>query len=519
MKSSFLRLHILALLFSVVSSLVQGQEATVGVLLQSEDSYDGYTLLPVTASNKTYLLTNCGEVVNTWVSQYKAGMMAYLLPDGGLMRAGKTNNIHFGSGGAGGILERFDWEGNLTWSFLISSPTQCQHHDISVLPNGNVLALVWKAYPASEWVGKGRDPEMTPEDVVWGTCIVEIEPQGVQGGQVVWKWEAINHLVQNWDPALPDYGEPSEHPRQLDVNYNTSPTDPDWLHTNSIAYNAELDQIMISSRDFNELWILDHSVPNEETSGPNGHLLYRWGNPEAYGRGTAADRILYSQHDARWIQDGQIMVFSNGNERPDGLFSTVEVMTPPLNGDGTYYLSPTMPWGPIASDWRYPPIFDPNFFSHNTSGAQQLPNGNILITEGASGDIREITMSEEIVWNYVNPVGSFGPTTQGNDPILNSVFRAEKYSAAHPGLAGRTLVPSGVLEITNEPLTCLLFPEPTCRVDLDQDFLIDVDDLLLLLTDWGCTYACEGDVNNDGSTSIADLLSLLGLLGEPCIAD
>lgn len=30
---------------------------------------------------------------------------------------------------------------------------------------------------------------------------------------------------------------------------------------------------MISSRDFNELWILDHSVPNQETAGPEGYLL------------------------------------------------------------------------------------------------------------------------------------------------------------------------------------------------------------------------------------------------------
>ena len=156
----------------------KAQEPTVGVLFQSEASYDGYTLMPVTASSNTYLLNNCGEVVNTWVSQYKAGMMAYLLPDGGLMRAGKTNNQVFGAGGAGGIIEQFDWEGNLLWSYLISSPTQCQHHDIAVLPNGNILALVWQAYPAEEWIARGRNPEMTPDDVVWGTCIMEIEPQG-----------------------------------------------------------------------------------------------------------------------------------------------------------------------------------------------------------------------------------------------------------------------------------------------------------------------------------------------------
>ena len=56
------------------------------------------------------------------------------------------------------------------------------------------------------------------------------------------------------------------------------------------------------------------------------------------------------------------MVFSNGNERPDGFFSTVEVMT--------LLSMPTAPTpsthsslGPEGSDWRYPSILDSDFFS------------------------------------------------------------------------------------------------------------------------------------------------------------
>ena len=65
------------------------------------------------------------------------------------------------------------------------------------------------------------------------------------------------------------------------------------------------------------------------------------------------------------------------------------------------------------TDWRYPTVLDAEFFSQNTSGAQQLPNGNILITEGASGDIREIDENQDVVWNYRNPIGVFGAATQG----------------------------------------------------------------------------------------------------------
>ena len=81
----------------------QGQTPTVGVLNQTEASFDGYTLLPVTASAKTFLINNCGEVINEWNSGYKAGMIASLLPDGSLLRAGRTNNANFGAGGTGGL--------------------------------------------------------------------------------------------------------------------------------------------------------------------------------------------------------------------------------------------------------------------------------------------------------------------------------------------------------------------------------------------------------------------------------
>ena len=39
----------------------------------------------------------------------------------------------------------------------------------------------------------------------------------------------------------------------------------------------------------------------------------------------------------------------------------------------------------------------------------------------------------------------------------------------------------GVLEITNEPLLCTLYPATYCSADLDGDFVVAVSDLLLFL--------------------------------------
>ncbi|MDB0025474.1 aryl-sulfate sulfotransferase [Flavobacteriales bacterium] len=497
-------------------NLVMAQaDNTVGVLLQSEASYDGFTLLVPTLSTSTFLINNCGEEVKSWTSTYRAGMMAYLLPNGDLVRAGRISNSSFPAGGIGGVVERFSWEGEREWSMILSNDSICQHHDVAVLPNGNILTLLWKSYNADQWVDRGRDPELTAH-VVWGTYIAEIEPVGSNLGNIVWSWEAIDHLVQDFDDTKPNFGNPSDFPRKLDVNFAADGNDRDWLHTNSIAYHEELDHIMVSSRDFNELWIIDHQTSTAEAAAEAGDFLYRWGNPQAYGRGSEADQIFFQQHDARWGSEGNITVFSNGNFRPEGLYSTVEAITPPLETDGTYTLDSEASWGPNDVDWTYPSEPDLSFFSQNTSGAQPLANGNFLITEGASGELRELTPGFEKVWRYVNPIGTFGTTTQGASPIGNAVFKAERYSAAYPPLAGLDLPGQGLLESTMSAPVCELFPEPSCPPDFNGNYLVEVEDLLSFLSQFGCLEGCQGDLDGDQAVGIGDLLVLLSALGAPC---
>src|SRR6185312_13593635 len=118
---------------------------------------------------------------------------------------------------------------------------------------------------------------------------------------------------------------------------NRGRTNADWTHFNGIAYNPDLDQIMVSVWTFSEFWIIDHSTTTAEAashkggrSGKGGDLLYRWGNPRAYRAGTEKDQKLFRQHNAHWIPkghpgEGNLLVFNNGSGRPGNTaFSSVD---------------------------------------------------------------------------------------------------------------------------------------------------------------------------------------------------
>jgi hypothetical protein len=287
---------------------------------------------------------------------------------------------------------------------------------------------------------------------VWCCQIVEIEPIGSEGGNVVWSWSAWDHLVQDTDPTKPNYGVISDYPRKFNINYtnvagpNQGAGAADWMHCNSVDYNPELDQIMISSAKFCEYWIIDHSLSTEEAATEAGDLLYRWGNPASHDRGTDLNQKLYHQHDAHWMDEG-VMVYNNGKNRPEGEFSTVEIFELPQMADGVYPLESGQTFMPTSYSWRYPQEFDSEFYSQNISGASRLPNGNTLVCEGGSGHLFEVSPDEEVVWSYVSPITAYGPTTQGADPGNTSVFRTYRYAPDYPAFIGRDMTPGDEIEL------------------------------------------------------------------------
>ena len=223
------------------------------------------------------------------------------------------------------------------------------------------------------------------------------------------------------------------------------------MHTNSVAYSRKLDQIALSVSGFNEVWILDHGTTTAEAAshtggraGKGGDLLYRWGNPTVYGRGTAADQRLFGQHDAQWIPEGHageghLTIFNNGAGRPGRDFSSVLEIAPPLEPSGRYTLAAGRPFGPERPVWEYVAPEKGSFSADFLSGAQRLPNGNTLVCDGPGGRIFEVAATGELVWDFESPYSGEAPNPHG-DP-RRSMFRAVFIPKDHPALVGRDLRP------------------------------------------------------------------------------
>jgi hypothetical protein len=395
-----------------------------GVHLNDSRAFPGYNLINP-GGKQTYLFDNDGRVVHRWTCELSSGAAAYLLDNGHLFRPAEAPNRKTGFQGpaASGRIQELGWEGNVVWDFEYHSEKRMPHHDAIKLPNGNALLICWEKITEEEAVAQGRRPETVKDSHLQPDCLVEIKPTGPTTGEIVWEWRSWDHLIQDVDNTKPNYGEVSDHPELFDLNYaqgeegqQTAPRkDPDWMHVNAVAYNAELDQIVLSSPKFSEIWIVDHGTTTEQARGhtggrwgKGGDLLYRWGNPRTYRNGTNLDQRLFFQHNIQWIPQGlsgagHLIVFNNGAGRKPDEYSSVDEFVPPSDKDGNYVRPTRGPYGPDVPLWSYTAPNSNDFFSWFISGAQRLPNGNTLINSGAVGVVFEVTPEKEVVWKFANP--------------------------------------------------------------------------------------------------------------------
>ena len=469
----------------------------------SQEPYDGYVLYtPGGMGNggaTSYLKDVDGSIFKSWSHDSGPASMPYLYPGDEpgfentlLYYPCRSSNPTMEAGGVGGKVIIYNWDGDELWSYQLSNNDYQHHHDIDVLPNGNILMVAWERLYYSDWQALGRTSVNNSLNQMWTTAIFEIQPDFQSGNaNIVWEWHITDHLVQDVNPSLNNYGDISENPQLMDVNCGNAGSsggpggqaNGDWMHINAIDYNADLDQIAISSRFQSEIYVIDHSTTTEEAashsggnSGKGGDFLYRWGNPQNYERGNSSDNILEDQHSINWIPpgypgEGNLLVFNNQHNNNS---SAVLEFIPPLSNDGiNYNIENNQPYGPEGWVW----IHQGSYFSDVQSGAFRQPNGNTLITDANDGYIFEVTETGSIVWEYDYP---------GNNTMIP---RAQKYGYDY-------------------------FDSTALLGDINEDEIINVLDIILTVNIvlGQSEFNNNADLNQDGIVNILDIVSLVNII-------
>jgi hypothetical protein len=334
------------------------------------------------------------------------------------------------------------------------------------MENGHVLLIAWEKIGLEEIVANGFDTINNSQKEIWPDFIREIDPSN---DSIIWEWHAWDHLVQDYDPGKLNFGNVSESMELIDINYHEFTfTRQDWLHSNAIDYNPVLDQILLCVRNFQEIWIIDHSTTIEEAatnsggnSGRGGNLLYRWGNPAAYKNGSVEDQQLFRAHDAKWITTtssqykGEISIFNNN---VGGEVSLGQILSPEWDSVTMSYLKDENLYLPETFTKTISHPDTALMYSTAASSMQLLENGNFLFCTARQGYSFELTDNEEVVWEYRTPLRHGFPVAQGTNLGISENFtvRIERYPLDYPGFVGKDLTPNGYIETEPNTSFCTL---------------------------------------------------------------
>ena len=165
----------------VLASACGGPSRPIGLTLSPRGAGPSYVYFGSIFGTTTYLMeARSGDIVHTWESDLAPAGSVYLMNNGHLMRGAREPDADpFRGGGLGGRLQEFTWDGQLVWDFVYATEDHNLHHDIELLPNGNILAIAWEAKTREETRAMGYWPEITPEGGIWPDKVIELWPKRI----------------------------------------------------------------------------------------------------------------------------------------------------------------------------------------------------------------------------------------------------------------------------------------------------------------------------------------------------
>lgn len=354
---------------------------------RSDQSTKGYTLVTPSNDSSAYLIDMDGRVVHQWTFETIDPGYGRLLENGNLLMSGSDVDLPPPPEDEPtkppppferhitrlGGYKTTLQEVDWDGNVVWEYENRAQHHDFVRLANGNTVVPEWVELP-EDLHRAVRGGHRLPRERLPRLLSDDIVEVDRTGAEI-----KRTHLWKLLDPGK-------------------DPIDPtkrrwEWTHLNGIDLNQNGD-IAFSARSNNRVGVID---------GATGELAFRF--TETHG-----------QHHVTWVADGRIQVFDNG-------VSTSRVIEIDITT------------GEVVWEYRATPAHQ--FFSNYISGAERLWSGSVLVCEGSSGRLFEVTAGGDVVWEWINPFVNH----RTNGDVAVGIYRAHRYRHDHPGLAGRELHP------------------------------------------------------------------------------
>lgn len=237
--------------------------------------------------------------------------------------------------------------------------------DFRTLPNGHTMMLLydWQIMDASKLVRGGN-----PGANICETVIQELD----LAKNVVFQWRSIDYI-----PITDSY-------------VDSLAASIDYMHSNSFEFDKD-GGILISSRHLSEITKID---------GRTGEILWRLGGKKNQfrfigERETNKPNYFSYQHDVSRLDNGNIMLFDNGNQHSPQYSRVVE-----------YSLDETNRTATVVWEFRR----TPDVYSSANGSAQRLANGNTFIGWGNAGlngltAVTEVHPDKSLAFEFTLPKG------------------------------------------------------------------------------------------------------------------
>lgn len=259
--------------------LPEGMLQMTDLLPDMTYSFDGLIHLADKASGTLYLINDNGKVV--WYEPTEGKSVICSSYDSRTRSFQAIVGFNPDENFTGEFIYVVDLYGNvLMKKYFYELENPYFHHDISMLPDGNIMLINQIREKFDLTAAGGSASETVCGD---GISFMDLD------GNVYWRWSAFDVISPEDDPDI------MEH----DPEFQYSGVD-DWLHANSLTADAE-GNLYISFNKLSQVWKIS----------PEGEVIYRMGKG---GDISPDDPASFSdrQHSVSVTPDGALMIFDNG---------------------------------------------------------------------------------------------------------------------------------------------------------------------------------------------------------------